>query len=131
MYKYKIGHSDWEEYECIELEHTEQFTQDQITQIIAEAVEYIYPLIADKNKDESGEYKYMHSRFDHIWNGDYGNTITLPAYLIKFKGFKEIQYEVNWTINSRSNVLKTYMSHCTESDNLNKIITYLEQKNIQ
>lgn len=83
MHKYKIGYTSYEESSFVELEHETLFTKDEITKMIGEAV-------VDKIRNRDAN-DYLHN---------YGNfEDDVIDYLKDIKGFKEIIYDVEWTIS--------------------------------
>jgi len=87
MYLYKIGYTSCEENGFWDLSHTEKFTQDDLTNMIAEAIVALKPEI-------NNEYDYtkdLQEYFEH-YEGD-----TIASWLIKNKGFKAVDFQEVWS----------------------------------
>lgn len=89
MYKYKIGCYGYNTSHYVELEHKEKFTYDEITDIIADCILEIVPIMYD-NKS------FLHS-FQDIICGNY-NDIDVVKLLIENKGFKLLDYAEKWKV---------------------------------
>lgn len=79
-FKYKIGYYTYEESEYVELEHEELFSDEEISQMIGDAV---ISEISKAEKEHHG-YNYLHEG--------------VIDYLIKEKGFTRIEYHRFWEI---------------------------------
>jgi len=89
-YKYQIGCGDEMGSEAFQLEHDEQFTNDELTAMIGEAV---LDILAKEGK-RSG-------RLSHGF-GEYPRNII--TWLVDNKGFSKIEYQVNWWVSSRHSI---------------------------
>ncbi len=86
-FNYKIGYYSHEESDYVELQHEKKFSDDELTEMIADAtVETI------KKMKITGDETHS---FQDIFN--YGND-NLVQYLIEKFGFKTIEYELNWSV---------------------------------
>lgn len=101
MYKYQIGYSTWEESSYVELYHEQKFTEDDITNMVAEAIyariEYL------KANNAFSNDKYM-NKFSSYWD-TYTDT-SIPDWLIKNKGFVKIEYDLSWSCDGWECVFK-------------------------
>ena len=132
MYRYKIGYGTCEESEFVELEHEKKFTEDDITQMIAETIEAEIKEGLFEEKDEEGFYYDFAFNFNHVWNNAHEDK-KLVDWLIENKGFVLVKYEVDWDAFGWASVLdkndwKTYRQ---KGDNLSKITDYLASKGIK
>ncbi len=85
-YNYKIGYYSHEESDYIELQHEKKFSDEELTEMISE---YTVEIIKKMKQDD-----YVHS-FQDIFNyGDHG----IIKYLKEKYGFKDIEYELSWTV---------------------------------
>lgn len=92
-YNYKIGYHSYEESDYVELQHETKFSDNELTEMIAEAtVETIKKTKISNN--------YMHNFQDIFESKD----PSLIEYLIEKFGFKLIEYELSWRVFGWSSV---------------------------
>jgi hypothetical protein len=85
-YNYKIGYNSHEESDYVELQHEKRFSDEELTEMISEST---VEIIKKMKQDD-----YVHS-FQDIFNyGDHG----IIKYLKEKYGFKDIEYELCWTV---------------------------------
>lgn len=106
-YNYKIGYYSHEESDYIELQHEKKFSDNELTELIAEAtVETI------KKMRKAGDYTHS---FQYIFRKD------LIQYLIEKIGFKRIEYELCWNIFGWGSVFDKKDWKEDRDDHLDKI----------
>ncbi len=89
-YLYKIGYHSYDESNYVELCHNCKFTQQELTEMIAEAV------VALKNIIVKEDHEYT-KNFDSFMLGD-GMKHNIIGWLIDNKGFEEVKYEQIWSM---------------------------------
>jgi len=132
MYKYKIGYGTCEENSFVELEHEKKFKKKEVTQMVAEAIEALFPdKINDDVKTESGEYYEFAFKFDQFWRDGLSKS-NIIDWLIENKGFKPIEYELVWSAWGWASVLdpKDWKMYRKNNDELAQITKYLNSKGI-
>ena len=82
MYNYEIGYHSYEESPSTVLQHRKKFSDEEITNMVGEAILFIY---RDK-KDEK-----FHAEFEYMME-------TVICYLIWKKGFVRMEFEKKWSI---------------------------------
>jgi len=119
MYKYKIGYDSPEESCYIELEHEQLFTQQQITEMIGDAIKDI------TSRDQKPRDEY-NQNFEHLFSWHDG----IPAYLIQQKGFKQITYDMTWYVFGWASVFEEgdWGTYRTERDLLDDLREYLTKQ---
>jgi hypothetical protein len=85
-YNYKIGYHSHEESGYVELQHEKKFSDEELTEMISESTVEII-----KKMKQDG---YVHS-FQDIFNYEDHSII---KYLREKYGFKDIGYELSWTV---------------------------------
>lgn len=132
MYKYKIGYGTCEEFACVELEHKDKFSKADITRMVAEAIEAIFPDKMKHAKNEKGYYYEFAFKFEQFWTNGLNET-NIISWLIENKGFKQSEYELTWSVFGWASVLdkKDWNGDRGKNDELAKITTYLNKKGIK
>lgn len=92
MYNYKIGYGSYEDSYYVELQHEECFTQEQLTEMIAEAAVELWDHLYELNS-EGGLCRMTVARF-FIQDDKYN----IRDWLVEHKGFTFMDYQERWSI---------------------------------
>ena len=122
MYNYSIGYSTFDQSSYIDLMHEEKFTYDEITQMVAEAIEVICKHMID---NEPKLYYHM-LRIYNLWKPHIDNCPSVADYLIAEKGFVPVKKDVCWSIDGFATVLEDN----DKSEECSAIRKYLKLKNV-
>jgi len=118
MYNYKIGYGSYEESSYRELQHEKKFIDEEITEMIAEAV-------VDTIKKMKMDTRYYTHNFQDVFEGCYKKDCPdVCKYLIEKFGFKPIEYELFWSVFGWPSIFdKTDWEggRDSQNDHLNKI----------
>lgn len=98
MYKYRIGYVDFEDCGSVQLEHDQKFTEQDITIMIAEAIKDLYPEVVNHNNGHFDEFTEF---FNGRWYSD-KDVSCITGWLVKNKGFRYVEYEVDWCVSNGS-----------------------------
>lgn len=133
IYRYKIGYGTCEESSFVELEHSKKFSKDQITEMIGEAILSMFIEVLERwhERIEKAQYQSFMFKFEEFWRE--GSENGIPEWLVKNKGFKRVEYEVEWDVFGWASVLDKddWRMHRGENDELSKITDYLEKNGIK
>ena len=88
MYLYKIGYTSCEESGFWDLWHEQKFTQDDLTNMIAEAIIALKPQI---HKDDEEYTDNLQEYFEHYKREN------IASWLIENKGFKSVDFQEIWS----------------------------------
>ena len=80
MYNYEIGYYSHEECPSYNLQHEKQFSQEEISQMVVEALS----VIIDKTKKKHSDFEYLIE--------------PVCDYLVKYRGFEYIEFEARWNV---------------------------------
>lgn len=100
MNLYTIGHSGWDSWGTVTLQHKKLFTKEEFDDIVAEAHVKAYIKSLDEfSKEQLEEYDYMHN-IEYFYN-------TVPSILIKECGFQNINIVHQFNVNSMASIKKS------------------------
>jgi len=105
-YNYKIGYHSHEESDYVELQHEKKFSDNELTEMIAEATVEII-------KKRTGNYT-------HNFQDIFGDS-SLIQYLIEKFGFKLIEYELRWSAFGWASIFDKTNWKEDRGDHLDKI----------
>ena len=88
MYNYRIGHDDGEAVNYASLIHDEFFTEDEITQMVAEAIMSIV---------KNDNYTLLSRNLGCMWDG-------VVDWLIKERQFRVVKIDLEWSASSLGSV---------------------------
>lgn len=113
MNLYTIGHSDWESWGTVTLQHEKLFTKEEFNDIVADAHIKAYLInISKLSKEIREEYDY-YNNVEHFWEH-------VPQILIEDYGFQNITIVHNFYVNSMSSILEKE-DHETHNEQMNLI----------
>jgi hypothetical protein len=122
MFLYDIGYHSCEESDYIQLWHEKKFTQNDLTNMICEAV--LETVKAERAKDPKA---YIHN-FEDVYSFamNSGGVIT---YLLEHFGFKEVKFQESWTCFGWASIFekKDWDTYKDKNDPMYKIVEYMNK----
>lgn len=123
MYFYKIGHYICNEENSQILVHYEKYDKNEITELIAEAINALLDLMPEKESNECTlqeleSYYWLHMFLNPLIEDN------IIDWLVKNKDFKKLEYEVEWMANGMISVF----DKDSHDQNMSKIATLIRNR---
>jgi hypothetical protein len=121
MFLYNIGYHSCEESDYIQLWHKKKFTQDDLTNMICEAV--LETVKAERVKDRKAYIHNFADVFSFVISGG------VAVYLVEHFGFKEAKFQESWTCFGWDSIFekKDWDTYKDKDDPMYKIVKYMNK----